>query len=431
MCPLSETDELEDKLIRPEAYDAVILRGCVLIDGTGSTALEDATVVLVGDRISAVGRSREVRVPSGPRVRTIDARGNYVMPGLIDCHVHLNGERHTSGYERYIEEYPDVRVLRAAASAKALLAAGFTTVRHLGHGYPAHIEAVKTAVRSGQLPGPRILTSGWAISQTGGHGKLSGWPYSLVEALRPRSAFADGAAECRRLVRHNIAAGADCIKVFTSEGRIDAPETGISNFSVPEVMAIVNQAHRQGRRVAAHSTSVEGTWRAVRGGVDTVEHGPDVPDESLLKALATLRISLVPTLTVFEWASRAGESPHAEWVRNRAAQQFAARKSVVQAARAMGVQIAVGSDSGAPPKLGRAAEELECLVQAGMTPEEAIASACVHAASALGVEGEIGSVSAGKRADLLVLRADPVTDITRLQRRENIAYIVQPQGVVV
>jgi imidazolonepropionase-like amidohydrolase len=382
-----------------------------------------------------------VRAPAG--ARTIDTTGRWLIPGLIDCHVHFTGdhvevaiengkriEMQPTMHRKYMEPIHSVRTIRAAANANIVLAAGFTTVRNLGHGDPAQIAAVQYAIRHGILAGPDVLSAGWSLSQTGGHGKTAIWPYELAEQLRPRSSFADGVVECAEHVRQNVREGAECIKIYTTEGIINAPDhlEGIPNFSVAEIRAMTDAAHEFGVRVASHTTALDGTRNAVLGGVDTIEHGPHEIDEKLIELMRRSKTVLVPTLSVFDFAAR-GRQDHIfpKWVGERAKRWLEGRSAFVCAAKQAGVTIAVGSDSGAPPRGGNNAHELELLVRAGLSPLEAIQAATQGSAIAIGREPSIGTIQKGRRADILVVAKDPVANVSVLVDHANISEIVQPR----
>ena len=432
---------LAGKLVRPDGTLAFV--GGTVIDGTGRAPLKDAVVLVKDGKVTAVGPRARTPVPRDPKTRTFDVTGKYLMPGLIDCHVHFTGDHietmmengkrvsaQPTQHRKYMEPLESARVIRAAANANVVLAAGYTTVRNLGHGHPAHIAAVQDAIREGLLAGPDILSAGWAISQTGGHGKTAIWPYDLVEQIRPRSSFADGVKGTAAHVEQNIREwGAECIKIYTTEGIINAPDRleGIPNFSVTEISSITRTAHRHGRRVAAHSTAVEGTRNAVLGGIDTIEHGPHTMDEALIELMAKNGTVLVPTLSVFDFAAR-GKQDHVfpKWVGERSKRWLEGRMQFVMAAKKSGVTIAGGSDSGSPPRGGNNAHEVELLVRAGMSPLEAITACTLGGAKAIGRAEQIGSLQAGRRADMLVLARDPLEDISVLVDQACIERIVQP-----
>jgi imidazolonepropionase-like amidohydrolase len=403
---------LRDRVRRLAPTDVIVLERLRLLDGSGADPRDVNSIVIRGGRIAEVIGAEDRVIPSGlERAERISVGGAYVMPGLIDCHVHPTGaERDDS-----IEPYPWTRILRAARDAATLVSNGFTTVRHLGHGDPEHAYGVRDAIAQGLVAGPRMLVSGWAMSQTGGHGKWSPWPYDLVEYVRPRSAFCDGVDACRKFVRRAVGDGADCIKIYATEGVLTSPprSSDIPNFSPAEIEAITDEAHRCGVRVAAHATGVEGARAAVLGGVDTVEHGPAVLDEDLLRLLVANGTSLVPTLSLFEWAASGGNGLP-DWAAERARRALDGRRAVAKAALEMGVNVATGSDSGGTPRLGKNAAELGALVRAGLSPLEALRAATSGAARALGLEHEVGLIRPRYRADLLILDREPTTDVSVL-----------------
>ena len=419
---LTPPADLASRLVVFPATGPVMIACGTLIDGSGSEARTDVTIVVHDGVITEIQRGRGLdRRASGTQV--LDWSGLFVTPGLIDCHVHLNGLRtDDSGIERY----PMTRVLRAVADAQRLVAAGFLTVRDLGHGAPAHAQAVRDAATAELFPGPRVLTSGWAISQTGGHGNLPAWPYDLVDQLRPRSAFADGPDECRQVVRRIIGGGADCIKIYATEGVLSTPDPHVDlpNFTTAEIEAMTDEAHRLGKRVAAHATGSAGARDAVRCGVDTIEHGPADVDNELIALMRTHGTTFVPTLSVFEWATTTpGLRP--VW-RARAARQLDGRRAMAIEARRSGVRVAVGSD-GAGDRLGTAANELEALVRAGWSAPEAIRAATSDAAAALG-RMDIGSLRPGCRAEMLAFTRDPSRDISAIADPGALRFIAWPAG---
>ncbi|MCV0384747.1 MAG: amidohydrolase family protein [Erythrobacter sp.] len=398
---------------------------------SGSAWVENARMRIVDGRIESVGP-----IGSSPGADAnhpeIGLDGAFLTAGFIDCHVHLTGLDGHDPFRRNIERYSSVRLVRAVRDAGAILRAGFTTVRHLGHGDPNQAEALKQAIDEGLVAGPKMLTSGWALSQTGGHGNLHAWPYSLVEQLRPRSAFCDGPDECRKFVRRILGDGADCIKIYTSEGLVSSPDhlIDIPNFTAAEIEAIVDEAHRRGVRVAAHATGLEGSMLAVQGGVDTLEHGPHDIDDDFLRLMRSSGATLVPTLSVFEWAasSEAGSGVPA-FAAERARRWLEGHRRLVAAAAQAGIPIAVGSDSGAPPRGGRNAEEILAIARAGLSPALALAAATNVGAEALGLGGDVGVLAPGARADIVAWSRDPVADIGVVADVSAIRLILQSEGL--
>ncbi|MCV0384672.1 MAG: amidohydrolase family protein, partial [Erythrobacter sp.] len=282
--------------------------------------------------------------------------------------------------------------------------------------------ALREAKRLGLLRGPRMQTSGWALSQTRGHGDVPSLPYEWVEHDRPRSAFCDGELECRKAVRRNFGEGADVIKVYASDNR-----TGRPNFTVAELEAIADEAHRRKKRVAAHAKTYEGVRNAIVAGIDTIEHGPDEVHQDLIELMLEHGTCLVPTLATVELLAVDG----AAWgatpqTIERARREYEGRLEMVAECHRQGVAVAVGSDTGARAGYGRlCTRELELLTLAGMTPKEAICAGTSVSARAMGLDGEIGVLTIGKLADLIVVDGDVEEDIPLLQDRTNLRAILQ------
>ena len=410
-------------VVRPGSGRTTVVLGARVIDGTGTEPTDPASVIVADGRIIAIEPGESAPDADAD---VIDGRGMFLTPGLVDCHVHLYGNRGAHIFHKHVEATPSVRLIRAAHDAGNVLRAGFTTVRHLGHGDADQAEALKQAIAYGLVAGPRMQTCGWAISQSGGHGLVAGWPIELVERLRMRSAFADGPDEIRKLVRHNLGAGAECVKIYATEGLISSPEhrMDLPNYTLDELSAATDEAHRRGARVAAHATGLEGSLAAVRAGVDTLEHGPHAPDDQLIELMVANGTTLVPTLSVFEWAG-GDRSELSGWAAHRAAGWVEGRQAMVRAAVAAGVPIAVGSDSGAPPRGGDNAAEITAIGRAGIAPLQALRAATLDGARALGIGDEVGSIEVGKLADLVLWRRDPAEDLSVLTDRSAIATIVQ------
>lgn len=415
--PLEEM--VESKLVQLTSTSGVtVIEGASVIDGTGRL-LRDASVVISGDRVESVSAG-PVTAPSDANV--IEGRGATVLPGLIDLHIHFMGKVTTDEARAPITPSHDVKFLRAAMEVYQTLASGVTTVRALGHGPAEHAYALREGVESGLILGPRILTSGWAISQTRGHGDLRALPYDWVAEKRPRAAFADGELECRKMVRRNFGEGADVIKVYTSDNR-----TGRPDFTVAELEAIVDEAHRRGKRVAAHAKTYEGIKNAVVAGIDTIEHGPSEVYPDLLDLMAENGTFLVPTLSTVHLLAVEGERWKATPATiERAKRDLAGRYENVAAAHAAGVKIAGGSDTAARANYGiLSAREVALLVEAGLSPMEAVVAATRVSAEALGAHATLGSLEPGKLADIVIFEGDLLSDVSRLEDRKNIRQILK------
>ena len=412
-------NSLDQRLLRLDGASVLAITKGTVLDGRGGRSL-DTTVLIDGMRIKSVGPSATVQMPEGATV--IEARGLTVMPGLIDAHIHFMGSELHDAQRSYWIPSAELKFVRAAHELYETLSAGITSARCLGHGPAEHTYALRQAVEEGLIRGPRIFTSGWALSQTRGHGDVEGMPYEWVEHDRPRSTFCDGPDECRIAVRRNFGEGADLIKIFTSENR-----TGSPNFTRAEIAAIVDEAHRRGKKVAAHAKTHDGVLAALDAGVDTIEHGPPAGLDDLAERIAHHGATLVPTLAAVHRVATEG----ADWGLSPAAidrgqRELDGRLEFVCCALRAGARVATGSDTAARAGFGTlSVRELELLKGAGMSAMDAIVAATGHAADALGIGAEVGTVATGQLADLLIVDGDPSQDIAVLQDRRRIKRIIQ------
>lgn len=409
---------LDSKLVGlSESSGTTVIKGGRVLD-PNSHEIIDATLVIRGNKIDTV-TSEPVDVSDDAQV--IDATGATVLPGLIDCHIHFMGKTSTDPYAAYLNPSSNLKFVRAALELYQTLASGVTTVRALGHGPAEHAYALRRGVELGLIRGPRILTSGWALSQTRGHGDVPSLPYDWVEQDRLRAAFVDGELECRREVRRNFGEGADVIKVYTSDN-----STGRPNFTGAELAAIVDEAHRRGRKVAAHAKTYEGVRNAVLAGIDTIEHGPSVVYPDVLEMMAERKTVLVPTLATVHLLAFEGE----RWGASpdtiaRCQREYAGRLENVAAALEASVPVAMGSDTAARSGYGRlSTQEVALLTEAGMSPEEALVAATAGSAKAIGATS-LGKLQVGHLADVVVCNGDLSKDISLLRDRNNIRYIFQ------
>jgi imidazolonepropionase-like amidohydrolase len=414
---------LQDKFIPADNGAEVLLEGGTLIDGIGDHPRPGSSVLILDDIVQAVGPAPAVAAQASSRARRVDCSGLFILPGLIDLHVHYLGQPNARVHDAKIAPVPGLRVLRAARDLYRTLEGGFTTVRDLGHGNPDRIQGLKEAIDAGDILGPRIITSRWAISQTAGHGHFRSWPYEWVARERPRSTFADGVDGCLKAVRRNFGEGADLIKIYLTEGSRHLP-----NFTLEEIRTMTDEAHRRGAKVAAHAKSIAGVRNAVLGGVDTVEHGTMEPVPELFDLMAEHNVILVPTYGVLFWLAEEGTQWGATPERVARAQRLVEKiPGALVEARARGVKIGFGTDTGhgGGPGVAKNAKGLELLVQAGLRPEDALRAATGVAAEALGKEDGLGAVEKGKVADLIIVNTDPLEDIISLQNRDNIAWLMK------
>lgn len=396
-----------------------VITGATLIDGRGGDPVQQATVVMEGDKITAVGRG--IDAPRDAEV--IDAAGMTLMPGMIDCHVHLSSSA-DSVQERLLTPY-SLGIAKALAHAKLTLDHGFTTVRDAA-GTP---RGVKMAIDQGIFPGPRLRIAVSALSQTGGHGD-STMPNGLsMRVGDPEHPFTvvDGVEAVRRATREVLRAGADQIKVHTSGGVMSPnDEPGATGFSPEEIATIVYEARAAGKTVMSHAQAAQGIRNAVQGGIASIEHGIYLEDD-VIEEMKRRGTYLVATLVAPLWVIRRAERnpgsvpPYAL----RKAQEVlkAHHDSFVRAVKA-GVPIAMGTDTGVGPH-GTNAEELVVMVECGMSPMQALVATTKTAADCCRIGHLTGTLEPGKFADLLVVDGDPLSDIGILQRQEKLAVIMK------
>lgn len=377
-----------------------VVRGGQLLDGTGADPVPDAVVICSQGRILEAGPASNTTVE--PTDRVIDLRPWTLMPGMIDAHLHLWGLARSSDTPNPVEQ----RLLYAAGEALALLHAGFTTVRDCGSSTTVML---RRAIDEGRVPGPRILAAGMAIARAG-HNWLRGnkeWCW-----IRPVNTVDD----CREAARLAIQEGSDFIKIATSSGHGRA-WGDIPTFTVDEVKAITDEAHHWGLRVASHSIGAEGVRRAVLGGVDTVEHAYNI-DEPTLDLILERGLSIVPTLRIMH----KGLSP---WGEQTSRDQFRSLKKAYEA----GAKIALGTDStGSRHFVNGPGNAVECALMSQVMPAaDVLVSATRGAAQALGIVDEVGSIEAGKHADIIAVREDPRANIGTLQ---HVAFVMRGGEVV-
>ncbi len=393
--------------------------GGTLIDGRSGEPLADSTV-LVGDdgRISSVGPRAATSLPEG--TQQIDISGHIVMPGLIDCHDHLASFTYDLLSRWGMTEPHSTRTVRVARVIEDTLQSGYTTIRDCGW-----LDAgFKAAVEQGLVDGPRLLVAAGPLGPThsvqdrptfSGHRR-----YSMPDPNIPYG-VADGADEIRAAVRENTRVGADLIKVFqTGFGRATHLGTDAC-YELEELRMLVAESHAQGRRVACHAVGGPGLRTAVEAGVDSIEHGCYLDlDTDLLRMMADKDITLVPTLTVFAFHSAEGNP-----VAQVEAREFREHHiETVQQAMRLGVRVTAGTDAGGWFH-GNNAVELDMLTDAGMTPLESIIAGTREAAVCCGLERDLGTLEAGKFADLIVVEGNPLDDITVLQDRERIKLVMK------
>ncbi|WP_114954347.1 metal-dependent hydrolase family protein [Sphingosinicella terrae] len=388
-----------------------VIHAGTLLDRPGRPPRRNATILVRGGRIEAV---QDGLAPPPAGARLVDLSDRFVLPGLIDSHVHLISDR--AGVEGQLADVTDsisLRAYEAGWNARKTLDAGFTTVRNLGSENGITI-GLRDAIARGWAIGPRILDSGTALSATTGHmDPTLGMREEFHEALRQSGSTCDGPDDCRRAVRRQIALGADLIKIATTGGVNSRIGLGLgAQMFEDEARAIVETAHLYGRKVAVHAHGADGINLALRVGADSIEHGTLLDDESL-RLWRQSRAYYVPTLsTVNGYVERLRNNPgaYSPEVRAKIEWRIGITGQALRRAVPAGVRIAFGTDAGVSMH-GRNADEFLLMVQHGMDPMSAIAAATVNAADLLGLAAEIGTIEAGKTADIVAVRGDPLADV--------------------
>lgn len=405
----------------PSPPDTYILAGH-LLDRPGKPPRDASTIIVRSGKIAEV-RHGFVTAPAGAQV--VDLRDRFVLPGLIDLHVHLMGIAGDPMRSRLaaISEDDADDLIYGVANARRVLAAGFTTVRDLGAN-PRSIRALRDGIDRGDVEGPTIVNAGSMISVTGGHADYSNglrevfWDGYHAHQINT----CDGPEDCRRAVRQQVALGAQVIKFAATGGVLSNVAGGLGRAMTPaEMSAIVETAHALGRRVAAHSHALEGTKAALAAGVDTIEHGSFL-DEATVREMKAKGVYLVPTelaITTSVEQARSGALPAPVLPKAEAA--AAAAMASHRLAIAAGVKIGFGTDTGVS-KFGENAREFALLVRDGLSPDQAIAAATTVAAAALGRESSLGLIAPGYDADIVAVRGDPLADVTRL---EHVTFVMR------
>jgi imidazolonepropionase-like amidohydrolase len=401
-----------DDSVKPSK--STLIKAGRLIDVRANRVLTDRAILVMGERITAVGERGEVEKAVPKDTTVVDLSNATVLAGLIDCHTHvlLQGDITTADYdEQLLKESIPFRTIRATVAAKTALQNGFTTIRDLETEGAMYADVdVKRAIERGIIPGPRMFVSTRAFSATGMYPLLGySWELKVPEGVQ----VVDGPDEIRKAVREQVKYGADWIKFYCDRkyylegGKLRSKV----NFTEDEMLAIVGEAHRLDRRVAAHAIGKDGIMAALKAGVDTIEHGHGLDLESI-DLLVAKGVYWCPTIYVTAYvADGRSAAGNPIWK-----QMLDLERTVFGLAVRKGAKIAYGTDAGGYAWTENQAKELAYMVRYGMTPMQAIRSATVVAAELLGAEKDLGTIEAGKFADIVAVDGDPLKDITELER---------------
>jgi imidazolonepropionase-like amidohydrolase len=389
-----------------------VLKAARLFDGKSDELLRPGVIVVEGSKIVAVGA--DARTPESARV--IDLGDSTLAPGFIDAHTHLTGEYNDDWNRAFVNKFRrevSERSIAAAVHARQVVEAGFTTVRDVGSDHLIDV-GLRNSIARGLVPGPRMLVAVHTLGARGGHADWSGIRHDLLREFGPDEGIAHGPAGFREAVRFQVKYGADVIKFCASGGVLSlADEVDTPQLTLEEMAALVDEAHRLRKKVAAHCHGDRAARDAILAGVDSIEHGSFLTEEtlSLMKQKGTF---LVPTLLAGEWTGgRVDKFPPEIAAKARSA--LAARSTMFRAAVRLGVKIGFGTDSAVSPH-GVNAKEFALMTGLGMSPIAALRAATSSDAELLGIAARVGTLEPGKLADVVAMSGDPTADITATER---------------
>jgi imidazolonepropionase-like amidohydrolase len=401
-----------------QAPAKIVLKAARVFTATSERPLTPGMVIVEGDHIAQVGQG--LAVPAGAQV--IDLGDATLLPGFIDAHVHMSFEASDNWYRDFYQRamrFPAEQAHYAAKYARETVEAGFTTVRDVGSSDFISL-GLRNAIAAGIVEGPRMLIANNAIGATGGHADEAPFPPDFVKPSGPIDGICNGPDECRAAVRYQIKYGADLIKFMPSGGVLSlADPVDVPELTQEEMDAIVSEAHAWHRKVAAHCHGDEAAKMAIKAGVDSIEHGTFLKDDTF-QMMKDKGVYLVPTLFAGEWVGeKADHFPPAIAAKARAA--GAQMQQMFQRAVKIGVKVAFGTDSAVEPH-GLDAREFALMVNNGMTPAQALLAATRGGADLLGLSAQIGSLETGKQADIVAVPGDPLQDI---RQTEKVSFVMQ------
>jgi imidazolonepropionase-like amidohydrolase len=401
-----------------------VLKAAHLFDAKNGRLIDGGVVVVQGDKIVASGAG--VATPANARV--IDLGDATLLPGFIDAHVHLTDEFKPDYYKGFYQgmfRFPAEQSFYAAQYAKRTLEAGFTTVRNVGASDFVDV-GLRNAVEAGVAVGPHILTAIHAIGSTGGHCDNSPFPPEVVKPSGPIEGVCNGPEECRAAVRYQMKWGADVIKICSSGGVLsESDPVDVPQLTPAELSAIIGEAHAWKRKVAAHAHGDLAARQAVEAGVDSIEHGSFLT-ESTLKLMKEKGVYLVPTRLAVYWVNKQVDT-YPPVIAEKARAAARSHGDMFKMALRVGVPIAFGTDSGVSPH-GMNAKEFGLMVELGMSPTAALLSGTRESAKLLGIDGQAGTLEAGKLADVVAVRGNVLNDITAT---EHPVFVMKHGAVVV
>jgi len=401
-----------------------IFKGEWLIDAIGEAPVEGGMVIVEDSRVAYAGTEKGELLQQYSDAEILDLRGMTLMPGMIDVHMHLSLDGNPAYFQTMLTETPALCAIKAVRKVRRILESGFTTIRTLGDKGQIDI-AVKQAIESGEIPGPRVLASGNAITVTGGHGDMFP-PHVKIEGM---GRIVDGPVEARKAAREQLKVGADNIKLMATGGGMSPGPGTVAQLTIEEMQAAVEEAEKWGKTTAAHAIGAEGIVNALKAGVRTIEHGTFL-DEEGIDWMLRKGAYLVPTLAAFKTIKYGKEGGVPEYTLEKVRYFATAHYANLKRAVAAGVKVVTGTDAGTPFNYhGESAYELECLVENGLSPMQAIHAATRVAAEALKLQ-DVGDLGRGKQADLIAVEGNPLNNISLLQDLGRIKVVVKAGKIV-
>jgi imidazolonepropionase-like amidohydrolase len=413
----------------PAASRPIVLKAAHLFDSISGTLTNRGVIVVQGNKIQAVGGA----APLPPDARVIDLGDATLLPGFIDAHVHLSMESGPDWYLDYYHElmrFPAEQAHYGAHYAKLTLEAGFTSVRDVGS-YDYLALGLRNAIAAGVVPGPRMLVANHAIGATGGHADQDPYPPERIATATTVKGVCNGPEQCREAVRYQLKFGADVIKFMPSGGVLSLSDP-VDNpqLTQEEMNAIVSEAHNWGRKVAAHCHGDRAAKMALAAGVDSIEHGTFLKDDTLLE-MKKKHVYLVATLFAGAWiGERLDKFPAPIAAKARAA--AAQSQTMFQHAVKLGTPIALGTDAAVEPH-GLNAREVSLRAKNGLTAAQSLMAGTAHGAELLGIADKVGTLAAGKLADIVAVAGNPLTDLKTTEHpllvmKEGVIYLATPSG---
>ena len=399
----------------------VVLKAAQIIDGTGAPPIKDGAIMIVDDKISMIGPLAAMSFPAGTPV--IDLGDATLMPGFIDAHTHIVGRvlGDPDGQYAAVRDYQSFGAILAVGNAERTLMAGFTTIRNVGASNFDDI-ALRKAINEGWVSGPRMMAAAHSIGITGGHCDDNAYRPGLSDGDY-KTGIADGPEQVRAAVRYQVKYGADVIKTCATGGVLsEGDAVGATQYTYEELKAMVDEAHKLERKVAAHAHGTEGIKIAVRAGVSSIEHGSFLDVEGA-RMMAERGTFMVPTLMAGEQVEKLAKNGVIKGFRaEKALAAAAAMRNGLKIAVANRVLIALGTDAGVIPHGTNAREFILMVEWGGMRPIDAIIAGTLNGAKLLGWDKTIGSLAPGKLADIVAVSGDPLKDIHRV---ENVVFVMK------